>query len=82
MADIKVKRKNITYDHEVTFFVPVFQRDFKDDGDLTYSPCFQYSMSDATADEQMAWSHEPDYVLELFGRFNATTKDLIIKDDE
>lgn len=60
--------KSITYDHSVTYYVPVYQ---KNDGNY---PTFTYSMADATQDEQMAWSMEPDYVLVLTGRFNATTK--------
>jgi hypothetical protein len=62
-------KKNITYEHPVRFYVPVYQIETKGG-----TPTFTYSMADATTDEQMAWSLEPDYVLELNGYFNATTK--------
>lgn len=78
---IVVKRKPITYDHESVYYVPVFQKDFDEEGNLTYSPTFVYSLLDATEDQQMAASFDPDYILELKGHFKATTKDLIIKDE-
>jgi len=39
-------------------------------------------MADAQDDEQMAWSLEPDYVLELKGQFKATTKDIELGEDD
>lgn len=78
---IVVKRKPITYDHPTVVYVPVYQQDFDDDGELLHSPTFRYSMADATHDEQMAWSMNPDYVLKLEGYFKATTKPLIIGEE-
>lgn len=78
-----IKREPITYEHDVVKYVPVFQKDFNDEtGELLFSPTFEYSMEYATSDEQMAWSFEPDYVLELHGHFKATTKPLVLKDEE
>jgi hypothetical protein len=79
---IKVKRKEIHYEHDVVYYVLVYQKDYDDNGELLLSPIFTYRMSEATKDEQMAWSFGPDYLLELKGHFNATTKPLIIKDSE
>lgn len=77
-----VRREPVTFKHPVTVYVPVFQKDFDDEGNLLYYPTFEYSFSSATTDEQFAWSLEPDYVLELNGEFNATTKPLEISDDD
>jgi hypothetical protein len=74
--------KPIRYNHESVYFVPVFQKNFKDDGTPEYSPTFTYSFELCTSDEQMAWSFEPDYVLVLKGTFDATTQPFIIKGDE
>jgi len=71
---VVVKLKPVTFDHEVVYYVPVFQRNFREDGSLEGYPTFQYGMDLATSDEQMAWSFDPDYVLELKGHFKATTK--------
>lgn len=79
--DIVVKRKPIYFGHDVTYYVPVFQKDFEDDGELCGYPHFIYSMENASTDEQMAWSFSPDYVLTLKGYFDATTKPLIIKNE-
>jgi len=79
---IVVKRKPVHFKHDVIVYVPVFQTDFEANGKLNGYPAFKYSFSDATQDEQMAWSMGPDYVLELRGHFDATTKPLIIKDEE
>jgi len=66
--------ESIHYDHDVVYYVPVF---FRNDGDFPYYPGFTHSMEYATTDEQMAWSFEPDYVLELKGRFNAKTPPIL-----
>lgn len=79
---VVVKRKPITYDHPTVVYVPVFQQDFEEDGELSSSPTFRYSLADATHDEQLAWSMGADYVLKLEGHFNATTKPLIIGDSD
>jgi hypothetical protein len=64
-------------------FIPVFQKDFDDDGSLLSYPRFEYRYAEATQDEQLAWSMEPDYVLELNGIFYATTNSIIkLKEDE
>ncbi len=78
---IIVKRTPIHFVHELIYYVPVFQKDFEDSGELSGYPCFTYSMADATQDEQMAWSFNPDYVLTLKGQFDATTSPLIIEDE-
>lgn len=77
-----VRRKPITYKHPVKVFVPVFQKDFDHNGDLLYSPSFIYSWEFATEDEQMAWVGNPAFVMELNGEFNATTKPLVIPDED
>lgn len=77
-----IRREPVTYKHPVKVFVPVFQKDFDEDGELLYSPSFVYSYADATDDEQMAWVGNPAFVMELNGEFNATTKPLVIADDE
>jgi len=79
---IVVKRKPIHYDHEVTYYVPVFQKDFNEEGELLHHPTFTYELSQATQDEQMAWSFEPAYVLELRGHIDFITKPLIIKEED
>jgi len=78
---VKIKRKPITYEHDVVYYVPVYQKDFNENGELNPSPTFTYSLSEATPDQQMAASFEPDYILELKGHFKATTKPLVIKDE-
>lgn len=67
--------------HDVTLYVPVYQINFDKDGKPLMFPTFEYSMGDATHDEQMAWSFEPDYVLTLKGTFDAKTQPFIIKGD-
>lgn len=79
---IRVKRPSITYEHDEVVFVPVFQENFDKDGTINSNPTFVYNLGDATHDEQMAWSMKPDYVMELRGRFKATTKDLIIPEED
>ena len=61
-------KEPIHYCHDVVYYVPCYQSN--DEG----SPAFIYSMADATQDEQMAWSVEPDYVLVLKGKFDAKTQ--------
>jgi hypothetical protein len=80
--DIVIKRKNISFDHETIVYIPVFQKDFDENGNLLDYSTFTYSMSDATQDQQLVASMNPDYILELKGHFTATTKDIIIKEDE
>ena len=75
---VLVRIKPITFDHPEIFYVPVFQKNFKENGEPEFSPCFEYSMSLATSDEQMAWSFKPDYVLILTGHFHATTKPFMV----
>jgi hypothetical protein len=58
----------IHYKHEVTVYVPCFETN-----EAGY-PSFNYSYADATSDEQMAWSMNPDYVLVLKGTFDAKTQ--------
>lgn len=57
--------KNISFD--VVYYVPAYQVNDPETGNSH----FTYSMADATQDEQMAWSFEPDYVLRLKGTFDA-----------
>lgn len=77
-----VKRKPIHFKHPIRVFVPVFQKDFDSNGDLLFHPTFTHNLGDATSDQQMAWSFDPDYVIELNGEFDATTKPLVIEDEE
>ncbi len=79
---VKIKRKPIHFNHEEIYYVPVFQKDFNEDGSLNSYPTFVHSMTDATTDEQMAYSCNPDYVLVLKGTFDATTKPIEIEDEE
>lgn len=75
------KHESIHFTHETVYYVPCFQ---VNPGKLsrvgnssqvhTSYPSFEYSMSDATTDEQMAWSLNPDYVLKLVGKFDAKTQ--------
>jgi hypothetical protein len=79
---VLVKRESLTYEHDVTVYIPVFQKDFNDDGTLMSSPTFEYRFTEADSDEQMVASLEPDYILELTGKFKATTKPLMVRADE
>lgn len=76
--------EQIHFKHDVTYFVPCF---IINPGDIKQSlitgeyglphngyPTYTYNMASATTDEQMAWSFEPDYVLELKGTFDAKTE--------
>lgn len=76
---VLVKIKPETFDHEVKYYVPVYQVNFEDDGSPMFSPTFQYNMGEATTDEQMAWALGADWVMELTGHFKATTKPFIVK---
>lgn len=66
------KKDPIHYKHETVVFVPCFQKN-PEPGE-TGSPTFTYSLADATSDEQMAYSMNPDYVLVLKGEFDAKTQ--------
>lgn len=77
-----IKVKPITFEHDVVIYVPIFQKNFERDGTPLFSPTFTYSLADGSHDEQMAWSFEPDYVLELRGHFKATTKPFTIPGDK
>lgn len=79
---VLVKIKPITFKHDEVMYVPVFQKNFDENGMPLFSPTFSYSMAYATHDEQMAWSFEPDYVLVLRGTFDATTKPFLIKEEK
>lgn len=71
----------IQFEHDVIYYVPVFQVNPGDKDDLFPGyPNFTHHMGDATLDSQMAYSMEPDYVLELTGVFKATTKPFIHPD--
>jgi hypothetical protein len=63
--------EEVHFQHEVTYYVPYYLK--TDDG----YPTFEYSMSEATTDEQMAWSFEPYGVFELKGTFDAKTPPLL-----
>ena len=76
---VVVKLKPITYDHESIYYIPVFQKNFDEQGNPLIPPTFEYNMTYATTDEQMAASFEPDYIFELKGHFKATTKPIVIK---
>jgi hypothetical protein len=67
--------KYITYEHPVTMYVPVYQKSFDVDGSLLSAPTFEYSLSEASTDQQLIASMNPDYILELRGYFNATTRE-------
>lgn len=54
------------FHHHIKVYVPVYQ----------VGTTFQYSLVDGTQDQQMVASMAPDYILELTGEFDATTKDL------
>lgn len=77
---VLVKIKPTRFEHDVIIYIPVFQKNFDDDGQPLHYPTFVYSLADGSDDEQMAWSAKPDYVLELKGRFDATTKSFIVGD--
>ena len=61
-------QESIHYNHDVVVYVPCY---FSVDAGY---PSFRYSMADATGDEQMAWSMNPDYVLILKGKFDAKSQ--------
>lgn len=67
--------KSITYEHPVTIYVPVYQKSFAEDGTLLSTPTFQYSLGEASEDEQLIASLKPDYILKLEGYFKATTRE-------
>jgi hypothetical protein len=67
---MKKKFKPITYDHDIIYYVPCYQ--VKETNSI-YST-FTYSIAEATSDEQLARSLDPDYVLKLEGHFHAVTK--------
>lgn len=73
---MKLIRKPVHFKHPIKIYIPVFQKDFDENGDLLFSPTFEYSYADATEDEQMAYSLNPSYVLELNGEFDAVTKSI------
>lgn len=81
MNDLIIKRKPIVFEHDVILYVPVFQRDFEDDGTLSFNPYFIYSYENASQDLQFVASLSPDYILELKGTFKAETKPIIFQDD-
>lgn len=62
---------SIHFEHDVTVYVPVYFTYPTEKGGY---PSFEYRLSEATQDEQMAWSFNPDYVLELNGKFDAKTQ--------
>lgn len=68
---MKTKYESIHFEHEVYFYVPVY---FKLPVDSSDYPTFEYRLEEATSDEQMAWSFNPDYVLKLTGKFDAKTQ--------
>lgn len=72
----------INYKHRVRVFVPVYQVDFDENGDLLSTPTFQYSLHDASSDEEFVRSLKPDYVFELTGDFDATTKSIEFEDND
>lgn len=59
---------SIHFLHDVVIYVPCYQ--VNDDG----YPHFRYSLSDGTADQQMAYSMKPDYILVLKGKWDAKTQ--------
>lgn len=65
------------FKHESIYYVPCFQKNRVyegNDGQLHSSSNFTYSLADATQDEQMAASMNPDYILVLKGEFDAKTQ--------
>lgn len=63
-----MKRESIHHKHEVIYYVPCYETT---EGGY---PSFTYNMCEATQDEQLAWSLNPDYVLKLEGIFDAKTQ--------
>jgi hypothetical protein len=78
---VLIRIKPTEYESESVYYVPVFQQNFGEDGNLLFSPTFTYDMSLATTDQQMAESFKPDYILELRGIFKATTKSFTINSE-
>lgn len=67
-----MKNKPIRYNFAIKVFVPVYQ---SPKGTLPPGyETFHFSYADACSDEQLVLSLKPDYVLELNGHFDATTK--------
>lgn len=60
------------YKHNVTVYVPCFQKNPTNDNDA--SPSFEYCLGDGSSDINEALSLKPDYVLVLKGEFNAMTQ--------
>lgn len=81
MDNIIVKKKPMHYKHTVVYYVPVFQVNFDENGNLLNNPSFQYNLGMGDTDVQLIASYNPDYILELKGDFDATTKDIILKEE-
>lgn len=64
--------KSIHFQHDVTIYVPCYQKNPKNENDGY--PTFTYNLAEASSDEQLAASFEPDYILKLTGKFDAKTK--------
>lgn len=65
------------FKHNTTYYVPCFQKDkiwIDSNGEYQSSSTFEYSLSEASQDEQMAWSFNPDYVFKLESDFDAITQ--------
>lgn len=67
-----ISYESIHFDHEATYYVPCFQKNPTNEKDGY--PAFEYSMANATSDQQMVTSMNPDYVLVLKGQFDAKTQ--------
>lgn len=77
-----IKRKQLHFKHPVKIYIPVYQNDFDENGNLNAYSTFTYNYSEATEDYNMAASMNPDYILELNGEFDAITKPIELKDEE
>lgn len=65
------------FKHKSIFYIPCFQKNKiyeGADGQLHVTSAFEYRMEDATTDEQMAASMNPDYIFVVEGEFDAKTQ--------
>ena len=70
---MKKKFESIHFEHDEVVYVPCYQVN-PTLADPNKGPTFRYSLSEASHDEQMVASMNPDYILVLRGKFDAKTQ--------
>ena len=76
---MKKRYDSIHFKHETIVYVPCYQKNPSTPSDGY--PAFTYNLAEASSDEQVVASLNPDYILVLKGEFDAKTQpfDLEIK---